>query len=58
MKKAYYRKIPAYFNVETGELRGRNMLYSFLININLWFDVQILGVEEFPILVEKDDEEN
>lgn len=52
---ASYRKIPAYFNLETNEIRGRNLFYDILIDINVWFDVEILGIEEFPILIEKDE---
>ncbi len=53
-KKAYYRKIPAYFNLETSELRGRNKIYDILISINIWIDCNIIQVEEFPILIEED----
>lgn len=28
MRKAYYRKIPVYFNPETTELEGRNWFYE------------------------------
>ncbi len=53
-KKAYYRSIPAYFNLETNEIKGRNWFYNILISINLWIDINIIEVEEFPIMVEKD----
>jgi hypothetical protein len=55
MLKAYYRKIPAYFNPETNELYGRNWFYNLLITINLWVDVNIVQVEEFPIEIEDSD---
>ena len=48
-KKAYYRSIPAYFNLETNELQGRNKFYDLLISINLQFDTYIVGVENYPI---------
>jgi len=54
MKKAYYRSIPAYYNLETGELIGRNWFYSLLIDINIWIDINIIQVEEFPILIEEE----
>lgn len=57
-KKAYYRKIPAYFNEETLELRGRNKFYDWLISINIWFDVNILRLDGFPILVEKTEKDD
>jgi hypothetical protein len=53
MKKAYYRGIPAYFDPETNELMGRNVFYDILIDINIWFDVYIVDIEEFPIWIEK-----
>ncbi len=53
-KKAYYRSIPAYFSLETNELKGRNWFYNILININLWVDVNIIQIEEFPIMMEEE----
>jgi hypothetical protein len=55
-KRAYYRGVPAYFNKATDEFEGRNKLYDILIGINIWFDINVVGVEEFPILVENDKE--
>jgi len=56
-KRAYYRSIPAWFDEETNELFGRNWFYDILININLWLDVNVFQIEEFPIYVEKDQSE-
>ena len=53
MKKARYRGIPAYFNLETNEIQGRNWIYDILIEINIWIDVNIVEIEEFPILIEE-----
>ncbi|PQL91008.1 hypothetical protein [Apibacter adventoris] len=53
-KNAYYRKIPAYFNLETDELIGRNWFYDLLIEINVFVDAKILMLEEFPILIKED----
>ena len=55
MKKARYRGIPAYFDVFTGELKGRNWFYDLLIDVNVWLDVNIFLVEEFPIWIEEDE---
>jgi hypothetical protein len=52
-KRAYYRSIPAYFNTDTNDIMGRNWFYDVLIEINLWVDVHIVGVQEFPILIEE-----
>ncbi len=54
-KKAYYRKIPAYFNEETYELIGRNWFYDLLIDWNVWFDFVILELDGLPIFIEKED---
>lgn len=54
MKKAYYRNIPAYFNPANNELCGRNWFYDKLIDINIFFDVHIVRVTEFPILIEEE----
>lgn len=56
MKKAYYRRIPAYYNEETNELRGRNWFYDKLIDINIWIDINIIELDGFPIIVEDDKE--
>ena len=53
-KKAFYRRIPAYFNEETNDIKGRNCIYDILIDINIWIDLNVIGIEEFPIIVEKD----
>jgi len=55
MKKARYRGIPCLFNPETNEIEGTNWLTSLLIDINVWFDIEIIGVEEFPIYIEDDE---
>lgn len=57
-KKAYYRSIPAYFNPDTNDIYGRNWICDVLIEINLWIDVEIVGVDEFPILVKDDDKDD
>lgn len=54
-RKAYYRQIPAYFNMQTNDIEGRNWLYDKLIDINLWIDIYIVGVDGFPIVVEDDE---
>jgi hypothetical protein len=53
MKKAYYRRIPAYFDPETNEIMGRNKFYDILIDINIWIDFQILNLEELPVWIEE-----
>ena len=53
MKKAYYRKIPCYYNPDTHELQGRNWFFDMLIDINIFIDFEILDLEELPIWVEE-----
>lgn len=55
MRRALYRKIPCYFDKETNEIIGRNKFYDILLDIVIWFDLNILQVEEFPIWIEMDD---
>ena len=55
MKKAYYRMIPCFFNPNTNELEGRNWFYDLLIELNVWIDFELLGIEELPIYIEEDD---
>jgi len=54
MKKAYYRRIPCYFDIDTHELVGRNWFYDLLVGINIWIDFEILKIEEIPIWIEED----
>lgn len=53
-KRAYYRSIPCYYNPRTEELIGRNKFYDILTTINVWWDINIIQVEEFPILIEEE----
>lgn len=53
-KNAKYRGIPCYFNVINNEIIGKNFFYEFLINIIIWFDINIFMVSEFPIWIEVD----
>lgn len=55
MKKARYRKIPIYFNPDTGEIKGRNKFYDILVDINIWIDIKIVNIEYFPIWIEEDE---
>jgi len=57
-KNAHYRNIPAYFNVEESSIEGRNWFYDILIDINLWIDVNLFGVEDFPIWIDVEDDED
>ena len=53
-RKAYYKSIPCYFNPINNELKGRNIIYDFLLNITLWFEIIFKNLDEFKIIVEKD----
>lgn len=55
MKNGTYRRIPVYFNEDTGELVGKNWFYDKLVSLNLWWDVSVLGLEYLPIWIEEDE---
>ena len=55
MKRAKYRGIPCYYDKFTNELETDNWIYDKLIDLNIWFDFEILQLEELPIWVEQDD---
>jgi hypothetical protein len=61
MKKAYYRRIPIYYNQCTEEVKGRNWFYDILLESMLWIDFNItfrlFDSEGFPIWVEIDDKD-
>jgi hypothetical protein len=54
-KRAKYRGIPCWYNEQTDELRTNNWLYGVLVNINLWVDFQLLGLEKLPIWIIEDE---
>lgn len=54
MKKAYYRRIPCFFNAETGDIKGRNFFYDALLDIIIWLDVHVFQVEGFPVFEEEE----
>jgi len=54
MKKARYRGVPCLFNSDTGEIEGTNWLTSLLLDLNIWIDVEIIGVDEFPIEIDEE----
>lgn len=54
-KKAYYRKIPAYYDVMTNEVVGRIPIYDIAIEIMIWIDTYIIEVDEYPIYIEDND---
>lgn len=58
MKKAYYRSIPAWYDESTQEIKGRNWVCDILIDINIWLDVNVFMVDEFPIYIKDDEEKN
>lgn len=55
MVRAFYRGIPAYFNPFTNELKGRNIVYGLLIDVVLFLDVEVFGIDYFPIELEDDE---
>lgn len=56
MKKAHYNGVPCYYDEETGELEGRNKFYDILVDIHLWFDINVFEVDSFEIWVDVEEE--
>lgn len=54
-RKAKYRGIPCWLDTVTDELTGRNRFYDILVDIVLWFDINVLALKELRIWVEVDD---
>jgi hypothetical protein len=54
-KNAKYRGVPCWFNPLNNEIKGKNKLYDILIDILVWFDMNVFIVDEFPIWVEVDE---
>lgn len=54
MKNASYRGIPCWYNPINEEVKGKNWFYDSLISFLIWFDINVLQVEEFQLWVEVD----
>lgn len=54
VKKGKYRGIPIYYDPISHEMMGRNWLSDVLLNINLWFDINVIKVDSFDIWLEED----
>lgn len=49
---AKYRFIPCWFNDFTNDVSGKNKMWNMLLGIVIWIDVNVVGVDEFPLWVE------
>ena len=54
--KARYWGIPIYFDPQTNELKGRNALCDFLLDMAVWLDANVVmpffGIDDFAIEIE------
>lgn len=58
-KNAYYRETPAFYNLKTDDLIGRNWFWDIVIDVEIWIDINIFNIEYFPIWVDtKDNKES
>lgn len=53
-KKAFYHGIKIWFNEETGDVLSRGIVSRLLIDIVIWFNINILLEQGFPIYIEDD----
>lgn len=54
-RNARYKRIPCWYDPVTDLLAGKNWFYDILVEIGIWYDVNIRQVEEFDIWVEVND---
>ncbi len=57
LTKVYYKSIPCWYDKKTGELFGKNLFYDILLDIVLWFDINIIEIEDFTIWEEYSEDE-
>ena len=50
-KNATYRGIPCWFDERVNEIKGKTVLFDVLIDLNIWVDFNLLGVDELPIKI-------
>lgn len=55
--KAVLWSVPIYYNEETDEVEGRNFLYGFVLDFVVFWQVEIMCVEGFPILITEEEED-
>jgi len=54
MRNALYRGIPCWYNPINEEIKGKNQLFEYLLRLIVWIDVNIVGIDAFPLWVEVD----
>jgi len=52
MKNGHYRWLPIWYDEETEEIMGRNPISDIVLDILVWFDIEILEIEEIPIWID------
>jgi len=55
--RASYRGVPCFFNELTNEITTKNKFYGYVIGILIFWDLRILGKEDFPFWVETEKKE-
>ena len=51
--RAWFYKIPCFYNKNNDALWGRNRIYDFLLDIAIWFHHTFMDEQGFPVLIEK-----
>lgn len=58
MRKGYYSrlyKIPIYItDMDEMAIEGRNWFWEQILNLAVWWDINIVQIEEFDIIAEKE----
>lgn len=54
MLKARYRGIPVYYNPNTYEIIGRNIICDFFVFINIYIDKVLLKLSVLPVEIEEE----
>ena len=58
VRKGFYRFVPILFDEETCEVAPIVYWLYPVLEFVIWFDIQILNINEFKILLEVDDGDN
>lgn len=57
-KKAYYHGVPIWYNEETCEVEPRKRWLSIILDFIIWWDMDVMKVDEFEIYIEDGDRNN
>ena len=54
-RKATYHGVPCWYDSETSRIHGRNLIFHWLVLLNIWLDEKVFCTDGFEIWVDEDE---